>query len=117
MPTVGQQAARSRGQFEFTDQPTLAGQGAFQFAQVGLDVAVGLQLLHQHIENAAAGQADRRLAVAAVAVAHRLHRLGKGTGGQAFEKVVLHAAAGQRTYQCPFAVAASSEPGARGAEP
>ncbi|MDT4814076.1 hypothetical protein FQZ97_470730 [compost metagenome] len=93
---IRQQAPGAIGQRHFADQPALASQCAFKLAQVGLDVAVGRQVLHQHVEDAAAGQADRRVGVAAIAIAHELHRLGEGAGGQAFEEVILHAAAGQR---------------------
>ncbi|MCY1179524.1 hypothetical protein D9M73_199290 [compost metagenome] len=73
---VGQQAPGAVGHGHLADQPALARQGAFQLAQVGLHLAIGGQVFHQHVEDAAAGQADRRMAVAAIAIAHQLHRLG-----------------------------------------
>jgi hypothetical protein len=82
-----------------------------------LHLAVGLELLHQHIENAATGQADPRARVIAFAVAHDADRIEKRTFGDALEKSSSTQPPDSDPIHCPSAFTASSEPGARGAEP
>ncbi|MCY1451671.1 hypothetical protein D9M71_685480 [compost metagenome] len=89
-----QQTSRAAGQVDLSDQPTPTQQRRFQLSQMRLHLTDGLQLLHQHLKHAAAGQADSRARVIAFAVAHDADRLLKSTFGDALEEVLLDTASG-----------------------
>ena len=91
---VGQQAALSGWQHHFADQPALAGQRTFQFTQVRLYLTVGREVFHQHLQHTAAGQADPRARVAAIAITQQIQWFGKGAGNQLLKQFILDAAAG-----------------------
>ena len=99
-----EQTARAAGQIDFADQPASTQQRRLQPPQMRLLLATGLELLHQHIEHAATGQAHPRARVIAFAVANDADRLLKGALGDALKEVLLDAAAGQRSDPQPFGI-------------
>ncbi|MNV54487.1 hypothetical protein D3C71_1466820 [compost metagenome] len=100
---IGKQA-HAVGQAHFTQHAALTLQCAFQLTQVRLHLTFGRQVLHQHFQHAATGQADARTRVAAIAITHDGHWLGKLPPAHALEKVVFDAATGQRTQPLPAGV-------------
>lgn len=111
------QAARAAAQFDLAEQAALAEQRRLQLAQMGLDVAVRRQVFHQYVEDAAAGQAHVRVRVVTLAVAHDHRGIGKPPAATRSRKSSSTQPPDSEPIQWPLAFTASSDPGARGAEP
>lgn len=111
------QAARAAAQLDLAEQAALAEQRRLQLAQMGLDVAVRRQVFHQYVEDAAAGQAHVRVRVVTLAVAHDHRGIGKPPAATRSRKSSSTQPPDSEPIQWPLAFTASSDPGARGAEP
>ncbi|MNF90377.1 hypothetical protein D3C84_729380 [compost metagenome] len=96
MLAVNQQAASAAVQVDLTNQATLPQQRGLQFAQMSLHLAVGVEFLHQHIEQPATGQSHLGARVIRLAVAHHRDGVVEQPLGHALQKIVLDAATRQR---------------------
>ncbi|MNI54058.1 hypothetical protein D3C73_1089250 [compost metagenome] len=96
--------ARAVRQANLAQKPPLALQRTSQGAQMRLHFAIGRQIFHQHLQHPATRQANARTPVAAIAITHDRHRLGKLAKGHALKEVFLDAAARQRAHPLPCLV-------------